>query len=238
MKYLLLLAFVAVSCAVPLYPGKTINIGEDGTITITGPSGKKVTISKAVGLTDDKFIDVSVETPNLPPKQIRIDQQGAEKTVNVQNGPYSGGFNGLYWEDEWREKRSPKVATKEGKEGKEKDTKEKDSKDSKKTKTEADILYSIFKEFEEVTDDKSYESLSKKVDKYVTDGQLDASIGDVLTFLHDQKAAQEAVDSTTTTTSKPSIFHPDIAGLVKNYIWTNKYTTTTPTPATDVQEQT
>lgn len=227
MKYFLLLTFVAVSCGLPFYPGKTINIGEDGTITITGPTGKKVTISKVVGSTDDKFIDVSVETPNLPTKQIRIDQQGTEKMVSVQNGPYSGAFNGLYWEDEWREKRSPKVATKEGKESKEKETKEKDT---KKTKTEADILYSIFKEFEEVADEKSYESVLKKVNKYVVDGQLDASIGDVLTFLHDQKDAQQDVETpTTTTTIKPPIFHADIAGLVKNYIWTNKYTTT-PSP--------
>lgn len=61
---------------------------------------------------------------------------------------------------------------------------------------------------------------------------MNSSIGDVLTFLHDQKAAQEAVDSSSaaaaTTTIKPPVFHTGIAGLIKNYIWTNKYQTTTP----------
>lgn len=216
MRCLLLLSLIALSYALPYYGGsKTINIGDDGTIVITGANGKRVTISKAVGINDEKFIDISVEGPNLPPKKIRIDEQGTDKTVSVQNGPYSGQFNGQYWEDDMREKRSPKVATATT------------TKDSKKTKTQADLLSTIFKEYEGLVDEKSYDALLKKVNGYVEAGELDSSITDVLTYMHDQKAIQE--QGSTATGVQPSginkvpVFHSDISSLVKDYIWNNKY---------------
>lgn len=214
MKCFLLLTLVALSCALPYYGGgsKSINIGEDGTIVITGANGKRVVISKAVGNTDEKFIDISVESPNLPPKRIRIDEQGTDKTVDVQNGPYNGQFNGQYWEDELREKRTPKVAT---------------TKDTKKTKTQADLLYSVFKDYEGVVDEKSYESLMKKVNGYVEAGELDSSVNDVLKYLHDQKVTEEqsSTDTSVQTSgaNKVPLVHSDISSIVRDYIWTTKY---------------
>lgn len=234
MKCFLLLSLVAFSCAIPFYGSpnsKSINIDEDGTVVITTPTGKRVTISKAVGPTDEKFIDISVEGPNLPPKKIRINEQGTDKTVNVQSGPYSGQFNGQYWDDEWRDKRSPKVVTtKDSKDSK--DSKEgKDTKESKKSKTQADLLYSIFKKYEGAVDELSYESLLKKVDEYVTSGELDSSIYDVLKYLHDQKAQEQTTTETTVqaTTTKIPVFHADISSMVRDYIWTNKYQPALPT---------
>lgn len=208
MKCFLLLIFVAFSCALPFNSGsKSVNIGEDGTIVITGANGKRVVISKAIGTTDEKFIDISVEGPNLPPKRIRINEQGTDKTVSVQNGPYSGQYNGLYWDDDLREKRSPKVAT---------------SKDSKKPKSQADLLYTIFKEYEGTVDEKSYESLLKKVNGYVETGDLDSSVYDVLKYMHDQKVIQEQdIDNgpQPVVVNKVPISQSDISSI----IWANKY---------------
>lgn len=220
MKCLLLLALVALGCALPYYGGsKSINIDEDGTIVITGANGKKVIISKGVGNTDDKFIDISVEGPNLPSKKIRINEQGDDKNILVQNGPYTGKFNSQYWEDELRDKRSPKVAS---------------AKDSKKSKTQSDLLSNIFKQYEGIVDEKSYETLLKKVNDYVNSGELDSSVYDVLKFLHDQKIQEQMTTETsvqttaetsvqTTAINKVPLVHSDIASLVKDYIWTNKY---------------
>lgn len=224
MKCLIVLTLVAFSCAYPYYgASKSINIGEDGTIEITGANGKRVVISKAVGNEDDKFIDISVEGPNMPPKKIRINELGTDKTVNVQNGPYSGQFNGQYWDDEWREKRSPKVATTKDS----KDTKDtKEAKDSKKTKSQADLLYSIFKKYEGAVDELSYQSVLKKVDEYVEAGELDSSIHDVLQYLHDQKLQEQTTTETSvqpTDATKVPVFHTDISSMIKDYIWTNKY---------------
>lgn len=213
MKCFLLLTVVAFSCALPYYGGssKSINIGEDGTIVITGANGKRVVISKAVGNTNEKFIDISVETPNSLPKRIRINEQGTDKTVDVQNGPYNGRLNGQYWEDGLRETRSPKVRT---------------TKDTKKSKSQSDLLNTIFKDYEGVVDEKSYESLVKKVNAYVESGELDSSVSDVLKYLHDQKVTNEpaAVDTRVQTSgiNKVPLVHSDISSIVRDYIWTIK----------------
>lgn len=208
MKCFLLLSLVAFSCALPYWGGgKSINISDDGTIVIRTATGKQVVISKVVGPEDQKFIDISVEGPNLPVKKIRIDEIGSDKVVSVQNGPYSGQSEDVAREDDPREKRSPKVAT--------------TSKDSKKSKTQADLLYGIFKENEGVADEKSYEALLKKVNDYVDAGDLDSSILDVLQYIHEAKAVQDQTPSETGIAKVPLV-HADIASMVRDYIWTNK----------------
>lgn len=205
MKCLLLLTFVALSCAAPFYStSKSVNIGDDGTIFITAANGKRVVISKIVGNPDEKFIDISVEGPYVPTKRIRIDEPGTEKTVDVQNGPYSGRFNGLYWDDDMREKRSPKVMT---------------TKDSKKSKSQTDLLNTIFKEYEGTVDDKSYETLLKKVSEYVVSGELDPSVYDVLKYLHDQKSMEDQTPGT----AKVPLVRSDIPSNFRESTWTNKY---------------
>lgn len=224
MKCLLVLTFIALSYSFPFIGNsKTINIGDDGTIEITAANGKRVVISKGIGNTDDKFIDISVEGPNFPAKKIRVNEQGADKTVNIQSGPYSGQFNGQYWDDEWRDKRSPKVATtKDSKDAK--DTK--DAKDGKKSKSQADLLYSIFKKYEGAADDVTYQSVLKKVQDYVDAGELDSSIYDVLQYLHDQKVQEQTSTDTAvqpSSVAKVPVFHTDISSMIKDYIWANKY---------------
>lgn len=182
MRCLLLLCVVAFSCALP-YKGvsKTINIGDDGTVEIIVSNGKRVVISKAVGNTDEKFIDISVEGPSLPIKQFRVFENSSDKTAES----YNGQINDQYGMDEWKEKRSAEVETT-------KDSKDTiDTKDSKKSTSQTDLLHSIFSKYEGVVDELSYQTLLKEIEDYVASGQIDASIYDVLKYLHDQNVQEQ-----------------------------------------------
>lgn len=185
MKCVILLSLVALCYSLPTTygpPGKNINISDDGTITISTVDGKKVVISKAIG-TADRFIDVSVEGPNVIPKRIQIDSQSTGKSVNVASGDNQFAAQyGYYVDTKERDKRSPKVAAKEP-----------------VNKTQGAILTEIFTDYQGVVDNKSYIKLLGKVSDYVESGQLDPSIYDVLAYLNEQRQQeqQEQIDTST-----------------------------------------
>lgn len=164
MKWLLVLVFVAISCAFGGH--KSIKIGEDRTIDIINFDGKHIVITKTPG---DKFIDILVEGPNLPTKTLRINEKGTEKNVDMQNELNSLLTDEEYENDYFREKRTSKDFA---------------FKDTTKSKSQGDLLGSIFKKHAGIVDEKSYESLIKKVEEHVKTGALDPTILVVLKYLH------------------------------------------------------
>lgn len=168
MKWILLLTFVAFGYA-RLSP-KPDDTGDNGTINIKGGNGKDVAISKTVDKTGNTIIVFFNEDQNVSIKQIHISKLNDDKLQNI---------------------------TTESDENTEEQNGDNDSSEeiSTKSKTPADLLRSIFEKYEEVVDEKSYESLLKEVNEYVDSGKLDSSILNVLKTLNDQKMVRGKTDT-------------------------------------------
>nr|AGY54953.1 encapsulation-relating protein [Monochamus alternatus] len=163
MKCILLLTFVALCYSYPsgydtAYggSGRNININEDGTIVITGANGKRISITKDIGSSGQKNIDISVSGPNIPTKRIQINEQN--KLNIIGQGEYSDES------EEYRDKRS--------------------SKDSKKQRSQGDTLTKILSSYHGDIDQTSYQQLLNEVNAAVQTGQLSPSVYEVLQSLN------------------------------------------------------
>nr|ABQ65713.1 encapsulation-relating protein variant a [Anoplophora glabripennis] len=161
MKCILLLSFVALCYSFPHGydntfgnpSGRNININEDGTIVITGANGKRITITKDIGTSGQKNVDISVSGPNMPTKRIQInDQNKLSITGQDEYGSES--------DESLRDKRS--------------------SKDSKKQRGQGDTLTKILAAYQGDVDQTSYQQLLNEVNAAVQAGQLSSSVYDIL----------------------------------------------------------
>ncbi|CAG9865115.1 unnamed protein product [Phyllotreta striolata] len=171
-QLVLVLSLAALACAVPTTPSpvngpeKRVTIDEDGTITVLSGSGKKIVISKAIGHPGPKDIEISVDGPFGPVKRIQVDGATSERTVDLFDVPAKHT-------EEDREKRSSK-----------------ESKDKKNKKPQTEVLSQIFKEFEGVVDEASYENLLGKINSAVQAGELNPAVYEVLQSLNHYKYAE------------------------------------------------
>lgn len=167
MKCFILLTFVALCYSYPYgyetgygyRSGRNININEDGTIVITGANGKKITITKGMGTSGQKNVDISVSGPGIPTKRIQINEQNKLSVT----GHGEIGDSREYSDDFLRDKRS--------------------SKDSRKQKNQGDTLTKILAVYQGDVDQDTYQQLLDDVNIAVQEGQLSPSVYNVLQSL-------------------------------------------------------
>lgn len=186
MKCLLLLSFVALSYASGDF--KFINIRKDGVIDIKGVDRKYIIICRSLGKI---FIIFLAEWPKIPTTKILTNEDGSQKSIRVQNGPDSFLVSEQYGLNDLREKRSSREIV----------------------ESQADLLYSLFKKYEGIVDEKTYESLLKKVEEYVKFGELDSSILNVLKYL------RTLPTNSNDQISNINIDLPKTSTSLRDYIW-------------------
>lgn len=167
MKFLLLASFVLFCTASTVYRSRNISVNDDGNIVITSPTGRRVVISRELGPSGQKNIDIAISGPNIPTKRIQVNDNNLEEGV-IGGNPQWSSLDSLG--EESRLKRG-----------------------SFKGKSQGDVLSEILKEYQGVVDETQYEKLLTRINKAVRKGEISPQVYDLLEGLEQQQYGQQLV---------------------------------------------